>query len=365
MDNVDCLVIGAGVVGLAVAAKLAEAGLEVLVLEQHDSIGTETSSRNSEVIHAGIYYPKDSLKARLCVEGKAMLYEHCTAFGVPHRRCGKLIAAAHPGQVEAVQAFIDKAAANGVNDLRWLSARAVAELEPEVACVGAVLSPSTGIVDSHTFMLSLQGRVERCGGVVALNSRVDAMQLAEGEWRVSVAGFSLNARWVINCAGLAAPDLARDRANAPQAYYAKGHYYAYSGRQPFTHLVYPVPEPGGLGVHVTLDLAGQVKFGPDVHWTDCVDYSFDESVFPAFVESIRTYYPALDAERLHPSYTGIRPKLAPASEGFQDFRIDGPSVHGLPGRVDLLGIESPGLTASLAIAREVADTVGVGARKPR
>lgn len=356
MDRVDCIVVGAGVVGLAVAARLAQAGLETVVLEQHDCIGAETSSRNSEVIHAGIYYPAGSAKARLCVRGKQLLYEHCEAFAVPHRRCGKLIIAAHAGQIDTVRAYIDKAAANGVHDLKWLDAAEVAELEPLVRGVGGVLSPSTGIVDSHSFMLSLQGELEHAGGMLALQTQVEAVS-RDAEPIVHTGDFALQTRWLINCAGLHAPALAQHISPAPTAYYAIGHYYAYSGKQPFSRLVYPVAEEGGLGVHVTLDLAGQVKFGPDVRWIDEINYDFDNSHFDDFVAAIRQYYPDVDASRLHPSYTGIRPKLAPAGTGFQDFRIEGPAQHGVAGRIDLLGIESPGLTASLAIAEDVVAAV--------
>lgn len=366
MDKVECVVVGAGVVGLAVAAELARAGREVVVLEQHDCIGSETSSRNSEVIHAGIYYPQGSRKADLCVRGKQLLYRYCDQFDVPYKQCGKVIVAADQTQIDTVQGYIDKAAANGVDDLSWLSAAELAELEPEVACVGGVLSPSTGIIDSHAYMLSLQGELERCGGMIAFQTpvlevrrpRAPAQQQTSSQaLQVITADFELQADWFINCAGLHAPGLAAGTPNAPRAYYAKGHYYAYSGRQPFSRLVYPVAQTGGLGVHVTLDLAGQIKFGPDVRWIDTLDYSFDESHFDDFVTAIRSYYPTLDEQRLHPSYTGIRPKIAPPEGGFQDFRIEGPRTHGVSGWINLLGIESPGLTASLAIAQEVASQV--------
>ncbi len=356
MDQVDCIVIGAGVVGLAVAAKLARQGREVIVLEQHDSIGSETSSRNSEVIHAGIYYPQDSLKAKLCVRGRHLLYEYCDAFQVPHRRCGKVIVATRAYQLETVRGYIEKAAANGVDDLIWLSQSEVEALEPEVKTVGGVLSPSTGIIDSHSFMLSLLGELERAGGLLALQTQVEDLE-SGSQITVRTQDMDLQARWLINCAGLSAPVLATDTPDSPQAYYAIGHYYAYSGEQPFARLVYPIAAEGGLGVHVTIDMAGQVRFGPDVRWIDALDYGFDESHFEGFVHAIRDYYPRLDPARLHPGYTGIRPKIAPAGAGFQDFRIDGPGQHGVPGRINLFGIESPGLTASLAIAEEVASLV--------
>jgi L-2-hydroxyglutarate oxidase LhgO len=352
MDKVDCIVIGAGVVGLAVGAKIAQLGREVVVLEQHDLIGSETSSRNSEVIHAGIYYPTGSRKAALCVRGKALLYEYCRAMDVGHKQCGKIIVAAGDHQIETVRGYIDKAKQNGVDDLYWMSADAVRELEPEVQTVGGVMSPSTGIIDSHAYMLSLQGELEAAGGMIAFFTHVEKIE-SEPTPVVHTQDFSLSADWVINSAGLTAPDLALDTPGAPDAHYAKGHYYAYSGKQPFSRLVYPVAQEGGLGVHVTLDLAGQVKFGPDVRWIDSVDYTFDESHFDDFVAAIRAYYPGLDASRLHPSYTGIRPKISSAGEPAADFLIHTPQDHHVPGRINLLGIESPGLTASLAIAEEV------------
>ncbi|MEM7080434.1 MAG: NAD(P)/FAD-dependent oxidoreductase [Pseudomonadota bacterium] len=351
MDKVDCILIGAGVVGLAMAARLAAAGREVIVLEQHDLIGSETSSRNSEVIHAGIYYPTNSLKAELCVRGKHLLYEYAQEFHIPHRNCGKIIVAADDSQVDTVRSYIDKGHANQVPDLHWLSQAEVAELEPEVRCVGAVMSPSTGIIDSHSFMLSLQGELERHGGMIAFNSPVIRCEF--NPLTVHTDALSLRADLVINSAGLWAPDLVAGLPGAPQAHYAKGHYYAYAGAQPFTRLVYPIAVAGGLGVHVTLDLAGQVKFGPDVHWLEAIDYSFDETIKPLFAAAIRRYFPALDDARLHPSYTGIRPKIASSADGFRDFRIDTASEHGVTGLVNLLGIESPGLTASLAIAEYV------------
>ena len=355
MEHIECVVIGAGVVGLAVAARLAQAGVEVVVLEQHDCIGSETSSRNSEVIHAGIYYPSSSEKARLCVRGKSLLYEHCETFGVPYKRCGKIIVASSDTQIATVRRYIQQAHDNGVEDLRWLSQAEVEDLEPQVQTVGGVLSPSTGIIDSHSFMLSLQGELEKAGGVLALQTKVASVEQANTPV-VRTQDLELQTNWLVNCAGLSAPGLA-GTPDAPSAYFAKGHYYAYSGKQPFSRLVYPVAEEGGLGVHVTLDLAGQVKFGPDVRWIDDVDYSFDTSHFDDFVRAIRNYYPGLESARLYPSYTGIRPKIAPPGEGFQDFRIDGPDRHGVQGRINLLGIESPGLTASLAIAEEVVSLI--------
>lgn len=359
MDNVETVVIGAGVVGLAVAAKLAQSGHEVLVLEQHDLIGSETSSRNSEVIHAGIYYPQDSRKAHLCVRGKHLLYEYCEEHHVPYRQCGKVIVASKSDQIQTVRAYIAKAIANGVSDLSWLSAEAVSELEPEVRTVGGVLSPSTGIIDSHAYMLSLQGLLEGAGGLVAFNTRVEGLNKSGHGIEVATRDFVVSCQNLINAAGLYAPGLANQLVRSPDAYYAIGHYYSYSGKQPFSRLVYPTAEPGGLGVHVTLDLAGQVKFGPDVRWIENINYDFDESHFDSFVQAISAYYPAVDPARLHPGYTGIRPKIAPAGVGFTDFEIMGAAAHGIPGLVNLLGIESPGLTASLAIAEQVAHELGL------
>ena len=362
MDSVDCIVIGAGAVGLAVAARLAQAGREVIVLEQHDVIGSETSSRNSEVIHAGIYYPENSLKAALCVRGKEMLYEHCQQYAVPHKQCGKVIVAAHESQRDIVAEYQSQAQRNGVHDLYWISQAELKELEPEVVGVGGVVSPSTGIIDSHAYMVSLQGVLEKYGGMVALNTKVLSIEAglkSSGQRSiVRTVDLDLSAQWVINCAGLSAPVLSIDTPGGPTAYYAKGHYYSYSGAQPFSRLVYPTAEAGGLGVHVTLDLAGQVKFGPDVRWIDNADYSFDESHKQDFVAAIKAYFPNLDSERLHPSYTGIRPKISGPGEPAADFVLHSPDQHGVVGRINLLGIESPGLTASLAIAEQVELLVG-------
>lgn len=357
-DRLDCLVVGAGAVGLAVARELALKGREVVVAERAEVIGGESSSRNSEVIHAGIYYPRGSLKARLCVAGKALLYDYCAAHQVPHHRCGKIIVATSEGQLETLRGYCESALANGAGALEWLDRKAVHALEPEVAALAGVHSPSTGIIDSHGFMLSLLGELERLGGALALNAEVTRVEPGGNRLRVVAEGYELDAGWVVNSAGLEAPNVARMLTpDAPAAYYARGRYYAYSGASPFRRLVYPVAEPGGLGVHVTLDLGGQARFGPDVCWIDRIDYGFDDSQREAFIEAIRRYYPALDESRLHPGYTGIRPKINPPGAPAADFRIDGPAEHGVPGLVNLLGIESPGLTASLAIAQAVAAIV--------
>ena len=357
-DRLDCLVIGAGAVGLAVARELALRGREVIVAERAEVIGGESSSRNSEVIHAGIYYPRGSLKARACVLGKALLYDYCAAHQVAHRRCGKIIVATSEPQLETLRGYCASALANGAGALEWLDQNAVRELEPAVVALAGVHSPSTGIIDAHGFMQSLLGELEGSGGAVALNAQVTRMDRNGDRLRVAVQGYELDASWVINSAGLEAPNVARMLGpDVPAAYYARGRYYAYSGPSPFRRLVYPVAEPGGLGVHVTLDLGGQARFGPDVCWIDRIDYGFDDSQREAFIEAIRRYYPALDASKLHPGYTGIRPKITPPEAPAADFRIDGPAVHGVSGLVNLLGIESPGLTASLAIAQAVAAIV--------
>jgi L-2-hydroxyglutarate oxidase LhgO len=361
MDEFDCAVIGAGVVGLAVARALALAGREVVVLESEGAIGTGTSSRNSEVIHAGIYYPQGSLKARLCVEGREALYDYASERGLPHRRCGKLIVATSPEQVGQLETIRAKAAANGVDDLQLISAQQAAAMEPQLHCLAALHSPSTGIVDSHALMLSLLGDLENAGGMLALKSSVARAECGpDGIVLVAQDGTALRCNTVVNAAGLGAPALARrfeglPAAAVPPSHFAKGSYFTLSGRAPFGRLIYPVPEPGGLGVHLTIDLGGQAKFGPDVQWVDAAD---DLVVDPArsegFYAEVRKYWPALPDGGLIPGYAGIRPKISGPNEPASDFVIDGPDTHGVRGLVNLFGIESPGLTSSLAIGRHVA-----------
>ncbi len=370
MDRIEACVIGAGVVGLAVARALAMAGLETVVLEQADGIGTSTSSRNSEVIHAGIYYPAGSLKARLCVEGKNRLYAHCDTHGVPYRRCGKLIVAADDTQCAELRQIEARALANGVADLQWIDAAGLSHLEPELRATAALLSPSTGIIDSHALMLSLQGNLEAAGGAIAFASPVLAIEAADQGHVLQVGGadaMSIGAGIVVNAAGLWSPALAaRTRGLGadwvPEARFAKGNYFSLAGRAPFSRLVYPIPQPGGLGVHLTLDLGGQARFGPDVQWLDihapeAIDYRVEASRADRFYAEIRRYWPGLPDGALQPAYSGVRPKLwLPGDAGeapLHDFIIDGPQRHGVPGLVNLFGIESPGLTACLALADEV------------
>ena len=357
----DCAVIGAGVVGLAVARELALAGREVIVLEAEDAIGTHTSSRNSEVIHAGLYYPKGSLKARYCVSGKQLLYRYCVERGVPQDNIGKIVVAVTEDETATLRGYVEKAAANGVTDLRWLSREELRELEPAVECVAGFLSPSTGIVDSHALMLAYQGDAENAGAVVVFKSPVRAGEATSAGIVLEVGGgepMTILCKSVVNCGGLFAQDVARSirglpAQSIPPQFYAKAHYYALSGKPPFHRLVYPVASHAHLGVHVTIDLGGQVKFGPDVTWVDGVDYSFDSARAPLFYEAIRKYYPGLQDGQLQPGYTGIRPKVSGPREPASDFIIRGPADHGVPGLVNLYGIESPGLTASLAIAGHV------------
>ena len=361
MDQVDAVVIGAGVVGLAVGRALAMRGLETLVLERELAIGTGVSSRSSEVIHAGLYYPAGSLKARLCVRGRQLLYAHCASHGVAHRRCGKLVVATAPEQLPGLHALQAKAAVNGVDDLRWLTREEAQALEPQLRCEAALLSPSTGIVDSHGLMLSLQGDLERHGGAVAFGAAVTAVERGGPGHVVRTSELSLGARLVVNAAGLHAPLLARTIEGLPPppvARFSKGCYFALQGRAPFSRLVYPLPQDACLGVHLTLDLGGQARFGPDAQWLDVdrpedIDYAVDPARAEAFYDDVRRYWPALPDGALQPAYSGVRPKIHAPHEPTPDFRIDGPAQHGVPGLVNLMGIESPGLTSALAIAEEV------------
>jgi L-2-hydroxyglutarate oxidase LhgO len=373
MDKIDTLVVGAGVVGLAVARALAQAGREVVIAEAREAFGTVTSARSSEVIHAGLYYPTGSLKARLCVRGRDLLYAYCAERGIAHRRCGKLIVATAEAQLERLDALQAQAWANGVDDLQRLSAEQARAMEPALACVAALWSPSTGIVDSHGLMLALLADAEAAGAVLALKSPVQALEALDAGrdgYRVTIDGETLQVRRLVNAAGLAAPDLAArlqgrppGAPRPPEAHFCKGSYFTFAGRAPFSRLIYPVPEAAGLGVHVTLDLGGQMRFGPDVEWLDIaseaqIDYRVDARRQAGMAEAIRRYWPGLPEGALQPGHAGVRPKISGPQAPSADFRIDTAAVHGLHGLVELLGIESPGLTASLAIGEQVAAALG-------
>jgi len=366
-DEIDCVVIGAGVIGLAVARALALRGREVVLLEATREIGSATSSRNSEVIHAGIYYPRGSLKAQLCVTGRDRLYAFCASHGVPHRRLGKLIVATADAQRAELEALAARAAANGVTDLLPLERDGIAKREPAVSAVAGLFSPSTGIIDSHGYMLALRGDAEAAGAMIAFDSPVLGGETKPAGILLRVGGGAateLLCRHLVNAAGLGAQAVAHaieglDATLVPPLHYAKGNYFVLAGRTPFRHLIYPVPEPAGLGIHVTLDMTGAARFGPDVQWIDRIDYAVDPGRAGSFYAAIRRYWPGLPDGALLPGYAGIRPKLQPPGGAAEDFMIQGPAAHGVPGLVNLYGIESPGLTASLALADLVADELGL------
>jgi L-2-hydroxyglutarate oxidase LhgO len=363
MEKVECVVVGAGVIGLAVARRLAQSGREVIVLEAAEGIGTVTSSRNSEVIHAGIYYRSGSLMARMCVSGKRALYQYCRDQGIPHQNCGKLIVATTQAETEKLQSIRAHAEANGVADLQTLTGEAARALEPALHCEAALLSPSTGIIDSHAYMLALRGNAEDAGAAFAFHTPLLGARARAGRIELDAGGeapMSVECRLLINAAGLGAISVARGIEGMPvetipPAYLAKGNYFSCSARAPFSHLIYPVPEPGGLGVHLTLDMAGQARFGPDVEWVDSIDYAVDPARAERFYPAIRRYWPALPDGALMPSYSGMRPKIVPPAVAVQDFMIQGPKEHGIDGLINLFGIESPGLTSSLAIADYVGE----------
>jgi L-2-hydroxyglutarate oxidase LhgO len=363
VDEVECVVAGAGVVGLAAARALALAGREVLVLDRAWTIGFETSSRNSEVIHSGIYYPKGSLKATTCLAGRRRLYDYCREHGVAHSQLGKLIVASDEAELPALDRIAAAAKANGVDEVERLDASQAQRLEPEVCCVAALLSPSTGIVDSHALMLAYQGEAEAFGTMVVLRTPVLAGQVRADGFELAIGGDepgTICCQYLVNAAGLDAPALARaidgiPRNTIPPEYFCRGVYFTLSGKTPFRRLVYPVPPAGGLGVHITLDLAGQARFGPDVEWISKVDYTVDPSRGDAFYAAVRRYWPGLRDGALQPGYAGIRPKISGPTEPAADFVVQGPEAHGIPGLVNLYGIESPGLTASLALADTVVE----------
>ncbi len=370
-ESVEAIVVGAGVVGLAIGRALAEAGRETLILEAAGHFGSGISSRSSEVIHAGIYYPAGSLKARLCVEGRERLYGYCRDRGVDHRRLGKLIVASDEAQVPALRELQAKAAGNGVGDLAWLDAAAVRALEPDLRAVAGLLSPSTGIVDSHALMLSYLADAEAAGAVLAVNTPFLRAHPAGEGFGLQVGGaerLAMRCRFLVNAAGLGAQEVAGalrglDPALVPPRHLAKGNYFILGPRAPFSHLVYPMPEAAGLGVHLTLDLAGRARFGPDVEWIESIDYRVDPSRGERFYDAIRRYWPGLPDSALQPGYAGIRPKLQGPGGPAEDFMLQGSGRHGIPGLVNLFGIESPGLTASLAIARLVLAELGLEVRE--
>lgn len=368
MEHVDCVVIGAGVVGLAVAREMALQGRETILLERENAFGTISSARNSEVIHAGIYYPKDSLKAKLCVEGNRLLYEYCRSHQVATQPYGKLIVATDAGQIDDLQALLYKAQNNGVPEIKMISGEEARALEPNLQCVAAILSSSTGIVDSHGYMLSLLGGFEDAGGMIAYQSPLVSVKAigtnAEGGFELDIGGpdgMRIQTKLLINCAGMSAPAVAKKieglgNSHIPKAYFAKGNYFSLSGKSPFQHLIYPIPEPGGLGVHLTLDMGGQAKFGPDVEWLDIetegqIDYTVDAKRGDGFYEAVRRYWPGLKDGSLQPDYSGVRAKIVPPNAPAGDFCFDSPADHGLAGLFNLYGFESPGLTSSLAIAK--------------
>lgn len=365
MFETDAVIVGAGVIGLAVARALAMKGLDVIVLESESAIGQHTSSRNSEVIHAGIYYPQGSLKAQLCVEGRKRLYEFCVSRKVPFKQCGKLIVATSLEDIPKLEVLHDAGQRNGVDDLRFIGADEAHSIEPELRCEAALLSPSTGILDTHTYMLALLGEAEDHGARVALKTPFEGAAIKLGGFLVSTGGAEpakIQSRLLINAAGLFATDVAASieglsPEHVRRTYWAKGNYFSYGRRAPFQHLIYPTPEPGGLGVHLTLDLSGSARFGPDVCWVNSIDYTVDETRKQAFAKAIKHYWPALDADMLQPGYSGIRPKVSGPDDSTKDFVIQWIGKHGVNGLVNLFGIESPGITASLAIAEAIASKI--------
>lgn len=370
MDQVDCVVIGAGVVGLAVAREMALQGRETILLERESAFGTISSARNSEVIHAGIYYPKDSLKAKLCVEGNRMLYEYCRAHHVATQPYGKLIVASDDAQLDDLQAILYKAQQNQVPEIKMITGDQAKAMEPELNCSAAVLSASTGIVDSHGFMLSLLGGFEDAGGMIAYQSPLTSAkpigENAKDGFELEIGGadgMKIQTKLLINCAGMSAPAIARkiqslSEAQIPKAYFAKGNYFSLSGKSPFKHLIYPIPESGGLGVHLTLDMGGQAKFGPDVEWLEIdeesqIDYTVNPKRGEGFYEAVRRYWPGLKDNALQPDYSGVRAMIVPPNSPAGDFCFNTPMDHGLEGLFNLYGFESPGLTSSLAIAKHL------------
>lgn len=371
MEQVDAVVIGAGVVGLAIAARLSRHLSNVLVIDKNASFGEETSSRNSEVIHAGIYYPKNSLKAEFCVAGKKALYEYCEQRHIPHNNIGKLIVAQNADEEAYLQTTIEKAAANGVDDLEWVSAKDLRTMEPNLSASAALISPSTGIVDVHSYMQSLLAEIEKNNGQFVARTEMERVECSDNDFVVTLncegEELKLSSKYVINSAGLYCEQVAKRidglaEQFIPALHWCRGHYFTYTGKSPFQQLIYPVPEANGvgLGIHGTLDLGGQLKFGPDTQYIDSLEYAVSADLRGKFVQAIQRYFPDIDAEKLQPAYSGIRPKLQAPGAAAEDFCVQGQAVHGVRGLVNLYGIESPGLTSSLAIAEHVAKQLGVG-----
>jgi L-2-hydroxyglutarate oxidase LhgO len=368
MDNIEVVIVGAGVIGLAIAAKISQQSTSVLVIDKNASFGEETSSRNSEVIHAGIYYPQDSLKAKLCVQGKAMLYQYCKERHIPVNKIGKLLVAHGEREEDFLRETLIKARRNGVNDLTWLNQQALKKLEPELLATAALLSPSTGIIDSHAYMQSLLTQAEQHNAMFVAQTKMlkacptkngfDVLLDSQGEH------ISISCKYLINCAGLHSEEVARtikglSRSNIPTLHWCRGHYFSFQGKSPFKQLVYPIPRDNGLGIHASLDMGGQLKFGPDTQYIDELNYEFPANLKEKFLSQISQYFPNIDSSKLHPAYAGIRPKLQGKDDSFKDFVIQNDEVHQIKGLVNLFGIDSPGLTSSLAIADYVADKLKV------
>ena len=368
MDKVNVLIVGAGVIGLAIAAKLSQQLNDVLVIDKNASFGEETSSRNSEVIHAGIYYPKNSLKAKFCVKGKAMLYQYCQERHIPVDKIGKLLVAQGAEEENYLKQTLISARNNGVDDLTWLTQAELQELEPELLASAALCSPSTGIIDSHAYMQSLLAQAEQNNAMfVAKTKLVSAVPKKEG-FEVSLDSqgelLSIRCNYLINCAGLHSESLAHtieglDKAFIPKLHWCRGHYFSYQGQSPFKQLIYPIPRDNGLGIHASLDMGGQLKFGPDTQYIEHLDYDFPEQLKTKFLEQVSQYFPNIDANKLQPAYAGIRPKLQGKDDSFKDFVIQTSAVHQLKGLINLFGIDSPGLTSSLAIADYIAEQLKV------
>ncbi|WDE08994.1 NAD(P)/FAD-dependent oxidoreductase [Thalassomonas viridans] len=366
MDTVDTIVIGAGVVGLAVAAQLSKKQANVLIIDKNAAFGEETSSRNSEVIHAGIYYPQNSLKAQFCVDGKHALYDYCRQRNIPFKQTGKLLVAQNPDEEAYLQQILDKATANGVDDLTWQSHGELKKTYPELSSSAALLSPSTGIIDVHTYMQSLLAEVEQNDGFFVARTRMLTAEKTDKGFIVTLdsqgESIRLFCRYLINSAGLHSETVAKNISgmparHIPRLHWCRGHYFSYSGKSPFDKLIYPVPEQNavGLGIHATLDMGGQLRFGPDTEYIDELNYAVADNLKPKFIRQIKRYFPNLSSEKLQPAYSGIRPKLQGSQDSFKDFVIQNEDIHGVSGLINLFGIESPGLTASLSIARHVGE----------